>query len=69
MKPREIEQTSKKLKSHILCCYLLAIMGSGIYCVADPSMKLEATITAMIFWAVGGLWYILTKFRVWWNNG
>lgn len=68
MKPREIEQTSKKLKSHIVCSYLLWLIGIVIYCVADDNMKADAMLFMLLFWLVGGTWYIVTKFRVWWNH-
>lgn len=68
MKPREIELTSKKLKAHIICCYLLFMFGTGIFLIADESQMREASITTLLFWLVGGVWYIITKFRVWWNH-
>ncbi len=68
MKPREIEQTSKKLKAHIVCCYLLGFFGVLILCFGDLKQQ-GATLTAGLLWLTGGVWYIVTKFRIWWNNG
>jgi hypothetical protein len=69
MKPREIELTSKKLKSHIICCWLLMFFGTFIFLVADDNMSQEATICTLTFWMLGGIWYVITRFRIWWTNG
>lgn len=69
MKPREIEQTNKKLKAHIICCYLLGIFGSIILFCSEPWQKKEAVITTFIFWFVALVWYFITRFRIWMRNG
>ena len=68
MKPREIEQTSKKLKAHIICCYLLGMLGALILCFGDLKQE-GAAFAILCFWLPGIVWYGVTRLRIWWNNG
>ena len=65
-----IQETSKKFKAQILIS--LALLFTGLVMLfsitGDPDAAADkATIPSFMF--IGGLiWYIVTKFRIWWHH-
>ena len=68
------QETSKRFKMQILCAWLMIIAGGiGLYKGgermtdgAEPSLMTSAVPVALL--AIGGIWYIATKVRIWWHH-
>jgi len=67
--PTTIQQTSKKLKAHLVISRMLLIIGAAWTLIAwgssQPSMSQNLSITML---AIGAIWYPMTKLRIWWNH-
>lgn len=61
-----VQETSKKLKLHILMAVVAIVIGV-VWLVATPEGN-EASGLAMLFVAGGLLWYLVTSFRIWWHH-
>lgn len=69
VRPREIEQTSKSLKLHIIMA-ILTIFAGAVAGMASAALENKGLLWISAFMAGSGLtWYIITKFRIWWNHG
>ena len=65
-----VQETSKKLKLNTLFASIL--FWGGIISVFNTASPLEVgsdpPILATLSIMVGAIWYIVTKFRVWWHH-
>lgn len=64
------QETSKRLKTHILLSLALFLVGFVAIIVVSGSEEAgEAPSVAPFLIMFGGLmWFIVTKFRVWWHH-
>lgn len=65
--------TSKKFKKHTLLAMLVAAVGLVISCSQFAAMDPEADPSgsllfgSLLLW-VGGIWYVVTRIRIWWHH-
>jgi len=61
-----IQQTSKRLKLHIVLASVVFWIGTVWLFMAPPSSipMLVAVFTTI----AGGVWYLVTRLRVWWHH-
>lgn len=62
-----IQVTSKKFKMQQILAVLLVIFGFLIN-AGIPNSKDDPSVLAPTFIAVGLVWYIVTRFRIWWHH-
>ena len=75
IKLRTIQQTSKRLKAHILISavlfwgglvWMIVVMRSASSGGVPPSPVV--TMLAILMMVAGLVWYAVTKLRVWWHH-
>jgi len=65
-----VQETSKRLKVHILIaalCFWVGLIGTNVL-MFDARTGVALTIIPSLLTVVGLLWYIVTKFRIWWHH-
>ena len=65
-----IQATSKKLKLHILLSVILLIVGIIWLMVVSYGIEqgVESGIIPALMIFVGLVWFIVTRFRIWWHH-
>lgn len=67
-----IQKTSKKLKGHLILCWLMFIVGLCWCAGSHANAELvggEPGIGGVVTISVAVFWYVVTRFRIWWNHG
>ena len=65
-----IQETSKKLKAHSMLSFFALVIGLILMTVgSQPPANANVTGFGALLFSAGVLWYIVTKFRAWWNHG
>lgn len=66
-----VQETSKRLKLHTLGSVFLLIVGLVWLIIAiqaeSGSNNVNTTIPAFMVW-IGFIWFIVTRFRIWWHH-
>ena len=65
------QETSKKLKLHIILSLIFFWIGITGSIVVAKSQSTEYPInTSFFFWllGIGITWYLYTKFKIWWHH-
>ncbi len=70
---RTTELTSKRLKLHQLLSSLVLIVGliwsiSDYASARDPTLDVQPSATPYAVLGVALVWWIATKFRIWWHH-
>ena len=63
-----MQETSKKFKLHYLACMAVIVIGIvwGIGSAQNPDSEPSGIPVLMV--TVGFIWYLVTRFRVWWHH-
>ena len=61
-----VQETSKKLKLHTLISILAIIIGV-VWWIGTPEGN-EPSGIAILLVAGGLVWYLVTRFRIWWHH-
>ena len=68
-----IQKTSKGLKLQLILCWLAAIVAAfWLVCEhgnADVQMREADYFKPMCLLGAAAFWYVVTRFRIWWNHG
>jgi len=64
-----VQETSKKLKAHKVIASLMFWFGIG-WVIVDTNaiVRPGESIAAPAMTSIGLLWYIVTRFRIWWHH-
>ena len=68
------EETSKRLKKHIVFASVLIWGGLAVGCsllegeAASGTERVAGVVTMSLAPTVGFIWYIVTKMRIWWHH-
>jgi len=60
------QETSKTLKIHSLISGLLMIVGFGMTVAGSRTGDMSPWMLFLIF--IGLVWFIITRFRIWWHH-
>ena len=63
-----IQETSKKLKVHILISAFIFWIGVGLMIGGVNILDTNIVIFSILIIAIGFIYYIVTKIRIWWNH-
>ena len=66
-RPKEIELTSKKMKSRLLI--FTALMAAGIMLLLLGTVRFTFIYCAIPFLGIGVIGAIVTQIQIWWQNG
>ena len=66
---KTIQETSKRLKFHILISVFLIIVGA-VWLIVDVNSPYGtgASPVSILLTVVGLFWYFVTRFRIWWHH-
>jgi uncharacterized membrane protein YvbJ len=62
-----VQETSKKLKLHILMSVLAIVIGV-VLAIGDSYSDESNPLLFILFLTGGFLWYGVTRFRIWWHH-
>lgn len=62
-----VQQTSKKLKMHTLISLSIGIIGF-LMVIGTASAEQEPSALGSLMALVGFVWFIVTRFRIWWHH-
>lgn len=65
---RTVQLTSKKLKLHTLIAITLVITGA-IWFFSSSNTEETGSPYAFVMFVAGGIFFIITRIRVWWHHG
>lgn len=69
------QQTSKRLKGHQLIAFGLIVAGTVSMCSSTASVSKgggavsTGAVVGVLLFLVGGIWYLVARFRTWWHHG
>lgn len=65
-----IQETSKKLKLHVLLSSIVFWIGVVWLIVGINAAKQDEELSAIpvILMFVGVVWYVVTRYRIWWHH-
>ena len=66
-----VQETSKKLKVHILISSIIfwvSLIWVIVAVNADKENPGASSGIAMLFLTVGIIWYVVARFRIWWHH-
>ncbi len=68
-----VQETSKKLKLHIIIASILFWVGVvwlfvGINAAEQGGEQSEQFVISILLLFVGLVWYVVTRFRIWWHH-
>jgi hypothetical protein len=63
-----VQETSKKLKMHIIIASAFFWIGVIWLFTSATSVGGKASVAASYLTLIGLVWYIVTRFRIWWHH-
>ena len=66
-----IQQTSKKLKAHIIfssLAFWIGVIWLLIFINSDPKTPNASPTIPVLLLLTGMIWFLITKFRIWWHH-
>lgn len=65
---KTVQETSKKFKLQSILSVLLIIIGFVMLSATGGVSNSEPSIFPVLFIAVGLIWFLVNRFRIWWHH-
>lgn len=63
-----VQETSKKLKLHILGSVVMIIIGLLFIFTPSQAENAEPSAVPFLIFTFGFIWFVVTRFRIWWHH-